>query len=937
MKMADGVDLDLYADDLEQEFVQEEFGGDGVDLYDDVIASAPGSGVNNSSGGGPPGSGSGPTTNNTDNGNGPGPENMNNIPKSDGGRRHQLYIGNLTWWTTDQDIADAVLSVGVNDFCEVKFFENRANGQSKGFCVVTLGSADSVRICMERLVKKDLHGQNLVVTYPTKHALSHFEAQSKTRRTPPAPNQQDQRGMGMGGPPHANHHPGPQGPPPPGMMMQGGGGPGGPRGGDPMMMRRMPHPGGPHPGGPPQFRGGPPPQGVRPPPPGQGGPPPPRMPMGGQMPPGQMPPPPGHFQQHNNWNGPRQPGPPRPQGPPQGMMGGGGPGPQRPPGMPFQVPPPGQGGPPPPRGPPPPGQGPPPPDQRGPPGGPPRGGPDGWNRPPGPPQGFPPHQQGPPMQGPPPPGQGGPPPPRGPPPPGQMPGLPPPGHGGPPGQPPQPHVNPAFFQQGGGGGGPPQPGAGGQGGPPPPHQPPPGSHPPPGVVHGHGPPPPGSVPHGYHPPPPAPRIAPAHVQYGGGPPPEHRVVVGEVVPPISEPEFEEIMSRNRTVSSSAIARAVSDAAAGEYASAIETLVTAISLIKQSKVANDDRCKILISSLQDTLHGVEAKSYGSSRRVLLAVEYGVYRRARDVIRDVSEQPRFMCWPVLKGPRRMSRPSTSKAPTCQMQGAAPPRGRRRKKQRVGAGPSNFAMAAPRWQAPSRRGQSCQLWLWATSAKPCHVKLCCVLTESTRSRLTRPGCGAALCRLIVSALFRATLTYVRNHETELLWLSFSAFLTPFPTVCIPRDCLYPSDCGFRSPVPLRCLSSKSVIQDVPPPTWSHREAEAPAADTVNAAAVRWASRRRRAWPAPAGPGAVGRKASSRPAPGARPGCGIPPAARDLPGHDRRPPVLGGAGGWASSHASAATRVGESRNMNFGATGQYSMQGLSGAREKGKNDMRR
>ena len=36
---------------------------------------------------------------------------------------------------------------------------------------------------------------------------------------------------------------------------------------------------------------------------------------------------------------------------------------------------------------------------------------------------------------------------------------------------------------------------------------------------------------------------------------------------------------------------------GEYASAIETLVTAISLIKQSKVAQDDRCKILISSLQ----------------------------------------------------------------------------------------------------------------------------------------------------------------------------------------------------------------------------------------------------------------------------------------------------------------------------------------------------
>lgn len=84
-------------------------------------------------------------------------------------------------------------------------------------------------------------------------------------------------------------------------------------------------------------------------------------------------------------------------------------------------------------------------------------------------------------------------------------------------------------------------------------------------------------------------------------------------PPISEAEFEEIMGRNRTVSSSAIARAVSDAAAGEYASAIETLATAISLIKQSKVANDERCKILITSLQDTLQGIEAKSYNRRER------------------------------------------------------------------------------------------------------------------------------------------------------------------------------------------------------------------------------------------------------------------------------------------------------------------------------------
>ena len=99
------------------------------------------------------------------------------------------------------------------------------------------------------------------------------------------------------------------------------------------------------------------------------------------------------------------------------------------------------------------------------------------------------------MRGPPPGAPGGPPPPmmHGAPPPG---GLPPRSLAPPPG--PVPHVNPAFF---------------------PPHQGPPPGHPPPG---------------GFPP---------------GLPPPGAPTGLSEV-------EFEEIMSRNRTVSSSAIARAV---------------------------------------------------------------------------------------------------------------------------------------------------------------------------------------------------------------------------------------------------------------------------------------------------------------------------------------------------------------------------------------------
>nr|3P5T_L Chain L, Cleavage and polyadenylation specificity factor subunit 6 [Homo sapiens]3P5T_M Chain M, Cleavage and polyadenylation specificity factor subunit 6 [Homo sapiens]3P5T_N Chain N, Cleavage and polyadenylation specificity factor subunit 6 [Homo sapiens]3P5T_O Chain O, Cleavage and polyadenylation specificity factor subunit 6 [Homo sapiens]3P5T_P Chain P, Cleavage and polyadenylation specificity factor subunit 6 [Homo sapiens]3P5T_Q Chain Q, Cleavage and polyadenylation specificity facto len=78
--------------------------------------------------------------------------------------RIALYIGNLTWWTTDEDLTEAVHSLGVNDILEIKFFENRANGQSKGFALVGVGSEASSKKLMDLLPKRELHGQNPVVT-----------------------------------------------------------------------------------------------------------------------------------------------------------------------------------------------------------------------------------------------------------------------------------------------------------------------------------------------------------------------------------------------------------------------------------------------------------------------------------------------------------------------------------------------------------------------------------------------------------------------------------------------------------------------------------------------------------------------------------------------------------------------------------------------------
>jgi cleavage and polyadenylation specificity factor subunit 6/7 len=398
-------------------------------------------------------------------------------------RRYQLYVGNLTWWTTDQDITDAVVGTGVSDFQEVKFFENRANGQSKGFCVITLGSESSMRIVLENLPKKDLNGQAPVVTLPTKQALNQFESQQKTRPTPPVPpNQKSGMGGSNSGPNMMNPNMPPMNHP---RMMN----PNPMRGPMPMQNSQMMNPGM-------QQRMQP----------GNGGPLMNHPPQMNNMPP--------RFQ--NNWNN----GPPRP--PPNGM-------PNRPPMMN-------------PQGPPMPMMNRPPMNMN-------------MNRPFGPnrpmhPGNFNQGQQNMNM------------PPRGP--------IPMNNQG-----PPAPHVNPAFFNNQ-------------------------------GPVQNIGPP---GNPHfnqqGPRPMWPGNNKMPGFENAPQAP--------GPAQPPISEVEFEEIMGRNRTVSSSAIARAVSDAAAGEYSSAIETLATAISLIKQSKVASDERCKILINSLQDTLQGIEAKNFNRRDR------------------------------------------------------------------------------------------------------------------------------------------------------------------------------------------------------------------------------------------------------------------------------------------------------------------------------------
>ncbi|KAG5270354.1 hypothetical protein AALO_G00191710 [Alosa alosa] len=84
-------------------------------------------------------------------------------------------------------------------------------------------------------------------------------------------------------------------------------------------------------------------------------------------------------------------------------------------------------------------------------------------------------------------------------------------------------------------------------------------------------------------------------------------------PPLPDSEYDELMNRNKTIASSAISKAVAGAAAGDVSLAVETLLTAIAVIKQSRVYSDERCRALVTSLKDCLFSIESKSYGSRKK------------------------------------------------------------------------------------------------------------------------------------------------------------------------------------------------------------------------------------------------------------------------------------------------------------------------------------
>ncbi|KAG2708027.1 hypothetical protein I3760_05G172500 [Carya illinoinensis] len=113
-----------------------------------------------------------------------------------------LFVGELHWWTTDAELESALSQYG--RVKEIKFFDERASGKSKGYCQVEFYEAAAASSCKEGMNGHVFNGRACVVAFASPQTLKQMGASYVNKNQPQTQSQPQGRrpmndGVGRGG------------------------------------------------------------------------------------------------------------------------------------------------------------------------------------------------------------------------------------------------------------------------------------------------------------------------------------------------------------------------------------------------------------------------------------------------------------------------------------------------------------------------------------------------------------------------------------------------------------------------------------------------------------------------------------------------------------------------------------------------------------------
>lgn len=85
-----------------------------------------------------------------------------------------LFVGELHWWTTDAELESALTQYG--KVKEIKFFDERASGKSKGYCQVEFYDPMAAAACKEGMNGHAFNGRACVVAFATPQTIKQMAA-----------------------------------------------------------------------------------------------------------------------------------------------------------------------------------------------------------------------------------------------------------------------------------------------------------------------------------------------------------------------------------------------------------------------------------------------------------------------------------------------------------------------------------------------------------------------------------------------------------------------------------------------------------------------------------------------------------------------------------------------------------------------------------------